>query len=83
MQRKLEELDDYLGYLIEQLKENNLFNRLNLIITSDHGMESISQNTTIYLDSYIDTSLFESYGSRACYVLFVKNGLSKNVHYSG
>jgi predicted AlkP superfamily pyrophosphatase or phosphodiesterase len=74
MRRKLEELDDYLGYLIDQLKENNLFHRMNLIITSDHGMESIAQNTTIYLDSYIDTNLFESYGSRACYVLFVKKG---------
>ena len=38
------------------------------------GMEAISEKTAIFLDSYIDTSLFDAYGSRACYSLFVKNG---------
>lgn len=73
MSAKLAELNNVLGYMIEKLKTNNLFDRLNLIITSDHGMESISANKTIFLDSYIDTSLFDAYGSRACYSLFLKN----------
>jgi predicted AlkP superfamily pyrophosphatase or phosphodiesterase len=46
---------------------------LNLIITSDHGMDTISNKTAIFLDSYIDISLFEAFGSRACYSLFLKN----------
>ena len=39
-------------------------------------MDTISNKTAIFLDSYIDTDLFEAYGSRACYSLFVKNGIN-------
>ncbi len=77
MEQKLYSLDKTLGYLIEQLQTHNLFNRMNLIITSDHGMEEITEKTAIFLDSYIDTELFEAFGSRACYSLFVKNGREK------
>lgn len=73
MEEKLYSLDKTLGYLINELKKNDLFENLNLIITSDHGMEEISEKTAIFLDSYIDTDLFDAYGSRACYSLFVKN----------
>ena len=74
MRVKLEELDQTLGYLIEQLKSHHLFDKLNLIITSDHGMESISNKTVIFLDKHVDTTLFDAYGSRACYSIFVKKG---------
>lgn len=71
MKEKLEELDQELGYMIEQLRVHNLFDRLNLIITSDHGMDTISNKTAIFLDNYIDTNLFKAYGTRACYNLFL------------
>jgi len=74
MEEKLYSLDKTLGYLIERLQNYDLFDRLNLIITSDHGMEEITEKTAIFLDSYIDTELFDAYGSRACYSLFIKNG---------
>jgi len=74
MEVKLQELDKTLGYLIEQLKTHHLFDKLNLIITSDHGMEAISNKTVIFLDKYVDTTLFDAYGSRACYSIFVKKG---------
>lgn len=66
-------LDNVLGYLIGELKSHHLFDKLNLIITSDHGMETISEKTAIFLDTLIDVSLFDAYGSRACYSIFVKN----------
>ncbi|CAF0706694.1 unnamed protein product [Brachionus calyciflorus] len=71
MKTKLEELDEELGYMIEQLRKHDLFDNLNLIITSDHGMDTISNKTAIFLDNYIDTSLFKAYGSRACYNIFL------------
>jgi len=74
MTEKLHYINEILGYLIEQLKRYDLFDNLNLIVTSDHGMDTISNKTAIFLDSYIDTNLFDAYGSRACYSLFVKNG---------
>ena len=58
MKDKLESLDNVLGYLIDQLKSHHLFDKLDLIITSDHGMESISKEKTIFLDSYVDTMSF-------------------------
>lgn len=73
MTEKLFYINEILGYLLDQLKINGLFEDLNLIITSDHGMDTISNKTAIFLDTYIDTQLFEAYGSRACYSLFVKN----------
>ena len=73
MTEKLFYINEILGYLLDQLKINGLFDELNLIITSDHGMDTISNKTAIFLDTYIDTQLFEAYGSRACYSLFVKN----------
>lgn len=74
MAKKLKELDDDLGYLISQLKSHHLYDKVNMIITSDHGMESISEKTVIFLNEHVNTSLFDSYGSRACYSIFVKNG---------
>lgn len=70
---KLLYLNDILGYLIDQLKSHHLFDKLNLIITSDHGMDTISEQKAIFLDTLIDVSLFNAYGSRACYSVFVKN----------
>ena len=75
MAEKLQYIDDILGYLIQQLKSHHLFDKLNLIITSDHGMDTISNETVIFLDSYINTELFDAFGSRAVYTLFVKNGI--------
>ena len=74
MKDKLDELDAVLGYMLDEFMAHGLFDKLNLIITSDHGMEAFSSNTTIFLDSHIDTELFNAYGSRACYTLFVKKG---------
>ena len=72
MRIKLLELNDVLGYMVNKIKKNNL-DALNMIVTSDHGMETISSDRTIFLDSYIDISLFNAYGSRACYNIFLKN----------
>lgn len=74
MKDKLQELDGVLGYMIDELKYHNLFDKLNLIITSDHGMASISNKTAIFLDAYVDPNLFSGYGSKACYSIFVKKG---------
>ena len=78
MKAKLQEMDQTLGYLLDQLKSHHLFDKLNLIVTSDHGMESISNKTVIFLDTHVDTKLFDAYGSRACYSIFVKKGRLKS-----
>jgi ectonucleotide pyrophosphatase/phosphodiesterase family member 5 len=73
IKEKLIYLNEILGYLIDQLKSNHLFGKMNIIITSDHGMEKISNETVVYLDEFTNTSLYNSYGSSVVKMLFLKN----------
>ncbi|XP_006076213.4 ectonucleotide pyrophosphatase/phosphodiesterase family member 5 [Bubalus bubalis] len=50
----ISDIDHKLGYLIQMLKKAKLWNVLNLIITSDHGMTQCSQERIIELDQYLD-----------------------------
>lgn len=50
----ISDIDHKLGYLIQMLKKAKLWNVLNLIITSDHGMTQCSQERIIELDRYLD-----------------------------
>jgi len=81
MSEKLTYIDGILGYLIEQLKSHHLFDKLNLIVTSDHGMESISEANTVFLDKFVDTNLFDTFGTRAVHTLFIKNPADINTVY--
>jgi predicted AlkP superfamily pyrophosphatase or phosphodiesterase len=74
MEDKLYELDQSLGYLMEQLQSHHLYEKLNLIVTSDHGMEQVSEDKTIYLSEHIDIGLFKAYGHRTSYNLFLSKG---------
>jgi len=74
MGEKLLFCDSTLGYLIQQLKDHHLFDKINIIITSDHGMEQISKNNTRFLTDYVDISLFNIYGSRSVWNIWIKNG---------
>ncbi|XP_077018087.1 ectonucleotide pyrophosphatase/phosphodiesterase family member 5 isoform X2 [Tamandua tetradactyla] len=50
----ISDIDNKLGYLIKMLKRARLWNTLNLIITSDHGMTQCSKERVIELDQYLD-----------------------------
>ena len=74
MSSKLFYLDEILGYLINKLKTNYLFDKLNLIVTADHGMETVNVNTrSIYLNTVVDVNLFDAHGSNVVSSLFLKN----------
>ncbi|XP_006815153.1 ectonucleotide pyrophosphatase/phosphodiesterase family member 5-like [Saccoglossus kowalevskii] len=52
--------DDTAGYLIKRLKEENLYDKINVIITSDHGMAELDmKKRVIVLENYINLDLFE------------------------
>ncbi len=61
--------------MLDQLKQYNLINSLNLILTSDHGMVNTSNEKVILLNKYVDTSLFSAYGGVVNKNLFLKNCL--------
>ena len=48
-------MDSLLGYLYNELKKINVFSKLNIIITSDHGMVDVDLDRLIVLDDYIDS----------------------------
>lgn len=47
------ELDALLGYFMNKLEKHPLGDKVNVIITSDHGMGSISEERTIFLSDYL------------------------------
>nr|XP_005998880.1 PREDICTED: bis(5'-adenosyl)-triphosphatase ENPP4 isoform X2 [Latimeria chalumnae] len=50
MSKALKEVDDHIGYLMEKLNNSGLWDSLNVIITSDHGMAQCSDDRLIKLD---------------------------------
>ena len=59
--QKVEELDKEVEYLLKRLKEENLTANMNIIITSDHGMTSLVNDTehAINLNNYIDIETYD------------------------
>lgn len=52
------ELNYILGYLFKELKENNLFDDTNIILTADHGFTNFTRDKAVVLSDHLDTSLF-------------------------
>ena len=55
---EIENSDKILGYLIQELKKINIFNNINIIIVSDHGMVNVSETRLINIDNYINSDDF-------------------------
>lgn len=70
----LHKCDSVIGYLISKLKETNLFQRTNIIVTSDHGMDTASLDKSIDLIDYVDIKKFKSYGGLTQINIFPVNG---------
>jgi predicted AlkP superfamily pyrophosphatase or phosphodiesterase len=49
-------LDGLLGRLLDGLQSRGLGDRVNIVITSDHGMAATSQDRVIVIDDYLDAS---------------------------
>ncbi|CAH1800214.1 unnamed protein product, partial [Owenia fusiformis] len=63
IRKMLKYLDDGLGYLLQQLEKHKLLHRMNIILTSDHGMAPASNDSIIALSDYVDTELIDIYTS--------------------
>lgn len=51
-------IDDKLGFLINELKKAGLYEKVNLIVTSDHGMAQLSADKIVELDEYVSRDLY-------------------------
>nr|XP_003215415.1 PREDICTED: bis(5'-adenosyl)-triphosphatase ENPP4 [Anolis carolinensis] len=54
MSKVLQEVDNLVGLLVKKLKSSKLWEEINVIITSDHGMAQCAQDRLIKLDSCIE-----------------------------
>ena len=50
----IEKMDSIIGELVDGLKDRKVYNNINIIITTDHGMASTSEDSVIFIDDYID-----------------------------
>ena len=66
------ELDGLVGYLIEQLKSHGLFEKMNIIITSDHGMAQLKGSVKI--DTNIDSRKYKVFGSSPVWNIMPNDG---------
>jgi len=46
--------------MLDQLKYKNLEEKINLIILSDHGMETVTYDKIIFLDDYVSNMTYKS-----------------------
>ncbi len=51
-------IDEKLGFLMNELKKAGLYEKVNLIVTSDHGMAQLSTDHIIELDEYVSRDLY-------------------------
>ena len=51
--------DELIGYLLTRLKEHKLDDKINLIITADHGQIGYNTSTFINMDEYVPPDLYD------------------------
>ena len=51
-------IDAVLGQLAQGLKTRKLYDRVNIVVVSDHGMTGVSPKRNIYLDDLVDPAFF-------------------------
>lgn len=52
--QQVTEADGWIGYLLQQMEQHGVSDKLNIIIVSDHGMAELSEERVIFLDDKID-----------------------------
>ena len=69
---QIKEVDGLLGRLINNLKRHDLYEKINIIILSDHGMARMNEKSTLNITQYVNESLFDA--NRTVY------GATANIH---
>uniref|UniRef100_I3MI62 Ectonucleotide pyrophosphatase/phosphodiesterase family member 5 n=2 Tax=Ictidomys tridecemlineatus TaxID=43179 RepID=I3MI62_ICTTR len=76
----ISDIDHKLGYLIQMLKKAKLWNVVNLIITSDHGMTQCSKERVIELDQYLDKDQYTLVDQSPVAAILPKEGKFNEVY---
>ncbi|XP_069461902.1 ectonucleotide pyrophosphatase/phosphodiesterase family member 5 [Ambystoma mexicanum] len=82
MNEIIADIDRKVGYLVTALKKAKLWDVLNVIITSDHGMTECSLDRTIELDKYVDRNLYTMVDHSPVIAINPKQGKLEEVYRS-
>jgi predicted AlkP superfamily pyrophosphatase or phosphodiesterase len=65
----LGDVDAAIGYLVAQLRQRGLYDRMNLVIVSDHGMAYVPKGNIVFADDATDLNTLDavSYGVMATF----------------
>ena len=76
----IQRVDKTVGLIVEGLKRHELLDKVNIIITADHGMANTSCNKVIDLDKYVDPENYEFWDSWFNMLLAPKAGKLEDVY---
>lgn len=76
----IHKVDTTLGQLMEALKQRGILEKVNIIITSDHGMTSIKPDKVIFLDDYIDLNTVEIIDWSPVLALYPHDGEKEKIY---
>lgn len=78
--QEVKRADMLVGYLVSRLKELNIFDDLNMIVLSDHGMAEITLPRVIKLDNFLDRTSYDMYGASPLWTIQPKAGHEQAVY---
>ena len=77
----VEQLDGWLGDFFTKVKQLPIYDSIDFIILSDHGMTSLSPERKIFLDDYVDTAMLQIInGGNPVFNFKVKEGKLRRVY---
>lgn len=69
----IKQSDERAGELFQKLKDAGIYDLINIIILSDHGMQTVTRETIIFTTDMVDRNLYERLGSTPVYHIRPKN----------
>ncbi|XP_074472260.1 ectonucleotide pyrophosphatase/phosphodiesterase family member 5 isoform X2 [Sebastes fasciatus] len=80
MDKVIATIDEMLGLLMNELKKAGLYEKVNLIVTSDHGMTQLFPDKIIELDEYVSRDLYTWVDKSPVVAILPKEGKLDEVH---
>lgn len=77
----VKEVDEYIGYLINELKRTGEWENLNIIVVSDHGMAEVSSDRVIKLDEIINLDNVKIIDWAPLTTLYPKEGYRDEIYH--
>ncbi|XP_061099959.1 ectonucleotide pyrophosphatase/phosphodiesterase family member 5 [Conger conger] len=76
------DVDAKLGFLREELRKAGLYERVNLVVTSDHGMAQMSPERVVELDEYLSRDQYTWVGKSPVVGILPREGRLEEVYHA-